>query len=339
MNNARPVTRRRVLQIIASASGIALAGKLTAAATAPSSTAHTWRGVALGARASITIRHHDPADARRLLQRCIAEVRRLEDVLSLYRQGSAITTLNRQGSIDHPPPDLVHLLSLARSYGDLTGGAFDATVQPLWTLYAGHFARPGAGPEGPDQQSIDRVRAMVDYRNMSVTTRRIAFAHPGMGITLNGIAQGYITDRVSDLLRNEGLDDMLVNLGEIRGRGRRSDGRPWTVGVKDPRSAETLETLTIENEAVATSAGAATRFEETSRHHHLFDPRSGGSTQRFRAITVTSPTATTADALSTAFASMDLEDVNKVLHHYPSTTARVATHKGEVLSLPSNYPL
>lgn len=335
MNATRRVTRRRVLQIIASASGLAAAGNLRAATGASESVAHTWRGIALGARASITICHQDPATARRLLERCIAEIRRLEDVLSLYRQGTSITALNRQGYLDHPPPDLVHVLSLARTYGDATGGAFDPTVQPLWTLYAGHFARSAPGAGGPDEHSIDRVRAMVDYRNMTVGTRRIAFAHPGMSITLNGIAQGYMTDRVADLLRNEGLDDVLVDLGEVRGLGRHSEGRLWTVGVKDPSGAELVETLTIENQAVATSAGAATRFEESGRHHHLFDPRTGKSSQRFRGITVVAPTATTADALSTAFANMDLEDVNTVLRHYDSATARITSNSGEVLSLPT----
>jgi len=335
MNDSRPVTRRRVLQIFASAGGLAFTGNLPAALSTPSSAAQTWRGVALGARASITICHHDPANARRLLQRCAAEIRRLEDVLSLYRQGSAITALNRQGYLAYPPPDLVHVLSLARSYGEATGGAFDPTVQPLWTLYAGHFVRSAAPSDGPDQRSVERVRTMVDYRNMTVAARRIAFAHPGMGITLNGIAQGYMTDRVTDLLRNEGFVDVLVDLGEIRGLGRHTDGRPWSVGVKDPITADNKETLTIEDQAVATSAGAATRFEESGRHHHLFDPRTGKSTQRFRGITVIAPTATTADALSTAFASMDMEEVKNVLRYYPATTARIAMHTGKVLTLPT----
>lgn len=334
MSAQRPVTRRRVLQIVASTGGLASAGNLRALAVSPSPITHTWRGVTLGARASITICHREPANARRLLERCIAEVRRLEDVFSLYRGGSAIVELNRRAAMDHPPPDLVHLLSLARAYADATGGAFDPTVQPLWILYARHFARPGADSHGPDRRAIDRVRALVDYRNMSVATRKIRFGHPGMGITLNGIAQGYITDRVTELLRNEGLDDVLVDLGEIRGLGRHSDGHPWTVGAKDSVSGITGETLTIDNQAVATSAGEATRFEETGRHHHLFDPHTGTSTGRFRGITVVAPTATTADALSTAFASMPVEEANKVLRGYPATTARITTHAGGVLALP-----
>jgi thiamine biosynthesis lipoprotein len=336
MNAPRPVTRRRVLQIIATAGALALTGSARAASLAQAPAAHSWRGVALGARASITICHQDADNARRLLQRCVAEIRRLEDVLSLYRQGSAITQLNRRGYIDHPPPDLVHVLSLARSFGEVTSGAFDPTVQPLWTLYASHFAKPTARAGGPDQQSIETARAMVDYRNMSVAIRRVDFARLGMAITLNGIAQGYITDRVSDLLRNEGLDNVLVDLGEIRGLGHHADGRPWRVAVKDPMEPTgAMDTLMIENQAVATSAGAATRFEESGRHHHLFDPRTGTSTRRYRGITVIAPNATTADALSTGFASMGIDDIEQVLRRYPSTTARLTTHRGEVLKLPA----
>jgi thiamine biosynthesis lipoprotein len=132
------------------------------------------------------------------------------------------------------------------------------------------------------------------------------------------------------------LDDVLVDLGEIRGLGRHADGRPWRVAVKDPAApTATMDTLMIENQAVASSAGAATRFEETGRHHHLFDPRTGASTRRYRGITVVAANATTADALSTGFASMDIDDVKQVLRRYPSATARLTTHTGEILRLPT----
>jgi thiamine biosynthesis lipoprotein len=333
MIDARPVTRRRVLQIIASAGGLAFAGGSCAVTSAPASAAHTWRGVALGAQASITLCHGDAVNARRLLYLCVAEIRRLEDIFSLYRRGSAITQLNREGFIDYPPPDLVHLLSMARAYGEVTKGAFDATVQPLWMLYATHFAKPQARSEGPEESTIEKARALVDYRNLSVATARIEFARSRMGITLNGIAQGYITDRVADLLRNESLDDVLVDLGEIRGLGRHADGRPWTVGVKDPAASGAVQKLTIENQALASSAGSATRFEESGRYHHLFDPRTGASAHRYLGISVIAPTAATADALSTGFASMGLDDVKKVLRQFPSVTARITTGAGEVVTL------
>lgn len=335
MNEMRPMSRRRALQIVASAGGLALtASSLRANNVTPTSVAHTWRGIALGARASITLCHHDPEKAGRLLRLCVAELRRLEDVFSLYRGDSTIVQLNQQGFVDHPPPDFVHLLSMARAVGEVTKGAFDPTVQPLWTLYATHFARPSARPEGPERSAIDAATALVDYRDLSVAATRVAFRRRRMAITLNGIAQGYITDRVTDLLRNEGLDDLLVDLGEIRGSGRHADNRPWTVGVEDPLdAARVADTLILDNQAVATSAGSATRFDEDGHHHHLFDPRLGTSTRRYVGVTVTAPTATMADAFSTGFASMDVDDVRTVLQRFPSVTARMTTSAAGVVTL------
>ena len=307
--------------------------------SAPARIAHDWRGIALGARASITLCHDDPVKARKLLRRCVAEIARLENAFSLYRSGSEITRLNRQGFLQHPTPDFLHLLSAARGFGDLTDGAFDPTVQPLWTLYANHFARPGAHSGGPDGSSIDRAVTLVDFRKLAITAARVDFERRGMGITLNGIAQGYITDRVVELLRNEGLDNVLVDLGEIRGLGNHADGRPWTIGLEDPYAASRAgETLRIENAAVASSAGSATRFDEHGRHHHLFDPRSGTSTTRYVGVTVIAPTATTADALSTAFASMDIADVKAALAHFPEVTARMTTGAGDVVTLSEPAP-
>ena len=334
MSTSGRITRRRAIQIVASAGGLALSARMRIAAAAPRSLVHTWRGIALGARASITVCHHDAAQARRLLRLCVDEIRRLEDVFSLYRRDSAIARLNRYGFLDQPPADLVRLLATAHAFGDLTRGAFDPTVQPLWTLYAAHFARSAARPEGPDESAIDKAIGLVDYRKVSVATHRIAFERRGMAITLNGVAQGYITDRVAECLRNEGLDDVLVDLGEIRGLGRNSDGRPWTVGLEDPRvPGRVVETMTLENRALASSAGFATRFDERGRHHHLFDPRSGASASRYLGITVIAPTATTADALSTGFAGIELGDVKKLLQQFPSVTARLTTSTGEVVSL------
>lgn len=112
-----------------------------------------------------------------------------------------------------------------------------------------------------------------------------------MALTFNGIAQGYVTDRVADLLRGEGLADVLINLGEIRAL----PGRAWPIGV----SGQT-ERIELRNGAIAQSAGRGTRFTADGLWHHLIDPGSGRSAQGTAALTVAAATATEADALSTA---------------------------------------
>ena len=258
MNRPDRLSRRRVLQLVAGAAGFVLCGASRGASSAPTPGVHSWRGIVLGAGASITLCHHDRVKARKLLRRCVSEIERLERVFSLYRSDSEVARLNGDGLLERPSLDLVHLLSQAQVFGGVTGGAFDVTVQPLWNIYASHFQKAGSRRHGPDARTIDEVLPRIDYRKVAVSPGRIEFERDGMGVTLNGIAQGYITDRVADMLRNEGLADVLVNLGEIRALGRRIDGRPWTVGLEEPiQTADRAHALTLDNAAIASSAGSA----------------------------------------------------------------------------------
>src|SRR5581483_2453513 len=155
-------------------------------------------------------------------------------------------------------------------------GAFDATVQPLWEVYATHFSRADADPAGPPSGSIAAALARVGHAGVTVTPERIALARPGMAVTLNGIAQGYITDRVVELLRASGIGHTLVDMGEIRALDGHPAGRPWRVGLKDPRSERgTLRDLDLDDEALSTSGGYGTEFDRGGRFNHIFDPATG----------------------------------------------------------------
>lgn len=330
MNAALP--RRRFLAISAAAAGAALMpGVLRAAAAEP----HVWRGAALGADAQIRLHHPDRAEADRLIRLCLDEVARLEKVFSLYRADSALARLNREGELRDPPGDLVRLLEEAVAWGRRSEGAFDVTVQPLWQLYAGHFARPGADPAGPPTAAVEAARRLVDYRDLRVSAERISFARRGMAVTLNGIAQGYVTDRVAERLRAEGMTRVLVDLGEIRALDGHPDGRPWSVGLEDPLRGGPGATLAVENRAVATSGGYGTRFDAAGRFTHLFDPASGRSAAGWAAVTVLAPDATTADALSTALSVVAEDRAAGLLRGHPDAGARLTRPDGGVLTLGS----
>lgn len=324
-------TRRRFLTIGAVWAGAALtARRAWAAETGLRQTSvRTWRGVALGADSCIQLAHPDPAEADRLIALCLEEVARLERLFSLYRPDSALSRLNRDGALADPPGDLLRLLSDAVAFGRRTEGAFDVTVQPLWQLYAAHFGRSGADPGGPPEAAVAATRALVDARALRVEPARIAFARRGMAVTLNGIAQGYATDRVSELLRGQGMDRVMVDLGEIRALGLHPDGRPWRVGLKDPSDETRLsETLELADRAVATSGGYGTRFDAAGRFTHLFDPATGHSARHWASVTVTAPDATTADALSTALSVLPAGTVEAVLAAHPGVTARFTRPDG-----------
>ncbi|MCW2241087.1 FAD:protein FMN transferase [Azospirillum canadense] len=326
-----PLTRRRFLGIAAAAAGLAL---LPGALRAQGVPIRTWRGVALGADACLQFAHPDPAEADRLIGICLEEVARLERVFSLYRPDSALSRLNRDGALEAPPADLVRLLAETVDVGHRTDGAFDPTVQPLWQLYAGHFGRPGADPDGPPAAVVRAALGLVDYRSLRVEPGRVGFARRGMAATLNGIAQGYVTDRVAERLRGEGMGDVLVDMGEIRAMGHHPAGRPWTVGLKDPvDEGRTVETLEVADRAVATSGGYGTLFDPAGRFTHLFDPASGGCAREWLAVTVMAPDATTADALSTALSVVPEDRARTILNRFPGVAARFTRRDGTVVAL------
>jgi FAD:protein FMN transferase len=314
--SGRLVSRRRFIGITAAAAGMALLPvrfRRALADEAPPGL-RIWRGVALGADAVLQIHHPDAAVADRLIARSIAEVRRLERVFSLYREDSALSTLNRQGFLAAPPTDLVRLLGESAEFSRLTEGAFDATVQPLWRLYAGHFMRPDADPAGPSSAARAAVLALVGHHGVEFDASRIAFRRAGMALTLNGIAQGYITDRVAELLLSSGIAQALVDMGETRALGERPSGEAWRIGLEDPSAPERIaETLEIRNLAVASSGGYGTRFDAAGRFNHIFDPESGLTSSRYLGVSVVAPLATTADALSTAFSLMPLERTEPIV--------------------------
>jgi len=325
MYRKQAVTRRRALTICAVAGATALLGPSRGHTKIP---ALEWRGRALGGPAHIAIRHHDEAAARKLVGFCVGEIERLERIFSLYRSDSEILHLNREGRLDDPSHDFRLLLGEAQRYGNLSGGAFDVTVQPLWRLYSGYFAtRPGAS-EGPDPKKIERATALVNYRAIDLDNGRAMLGRPGMEITLNGMAQGYITDRIADMLRDAGMTNVLVDLGEIRAL----DGGTWKIGVRDPRRpGHLVKDLSIIGSAVATSAGSGSKFDKSGRFHHLFDPTTGRCASRCLSATALAPTAMEADALATALAVTPIQQAESLMHAFRGRQAIMVMADGQIV--------
>jgi FAD:protein FMN transferase len=308
---SRPLPRRRFLAIAAAACGLPVLPARTRGAAA---TLRVWQGAALGADATLQINHPDPAAADRLILACLAEVRRLEMAMSLYDSNSALVRLNRAGELADPPLDLVRVLSESAHFHARTNGAFDVTVQPLWALYAAHFSQSDPDPAGPKPEAIESVLARVGEPWLEVTASRIRFLRPGMGATLNGIGQGYITDRIVELLRANGIDQALVDMGETRAIGGHPAGGPWRVGLEVPRApGQIAERVELADRAVATSGGYGTEFDAAGRFNHIIDPEGGGTSWRYAAVSVIAPTATEADALSVAFDLMPPERIEPLV--------------------------
>ncbi len=302
--------RRRVLKIVGAAFACGYAGILPAAKKMQ---IYRRQGVLLGADTEIQLYHSSKREADRLFAMCFSEVARLEKIFSLYDKNSAISRLNRHGVILAPPEDLVDLVNISIEMSKLTEGAFDITVQPLWEFYNEFFGRHPNSSDGPSPDSLDRVLGKVGYNKIYCSGKEISFGKDGMGITLNGIAQGYITDRVTDILASNGLSNLLVNMGEYRGLGQHEDGSKWRLGLANPeRPWDYDRVIDLKNGALATSGGYGQPFSKNMLHHHLLCPKIGRSRNTYQSLSVFAPTATQADGLSTALYAVPSQDQTRI---------------------------
>ncbi len=295
-------TRRRFLTILAGTAALPALGRAATDRSAPADPPARWQGIALGASAQILIDHPDGA---RLLGRAVGEIRRLEAIFSLYRPESALSALNRTGTLENPPFELLELLTIAGRIHRRTGGAFDPTIQPLWALHA----RCATQGRAPTPGEIGAARARTGWAHLRFDAGAVHFLRPAMGLTLNGIAQGHIADRVAAMLRRAGVENVLVNAGEISALGDGPEGAGWRVRIAGtPQRA-----IRLKNRAIATSAPLGTTFDTGGRLGHIIDPRTGRAAARQAQVSVIAPSAAVADGLSTAFCLMQRPAIEATL--------------------------
>ena len=328
------LTRRRAIRIVAAAAGLPL---MIAAvrATAPSGQLFGWQGEVLGALSELTLWHTDAALAQRTILRVRGEIARHEGIFSLYREDSEISRLNAAGTLSKPSPELRGLVEESQRFSLLSEGAFDISVQPLWRLYEAHFWSHSDIQPDILARAHDVARDLVDFRQIDIGNARIAFARAGMGVTLNSVAQGFITDAIADLLRNEGFASAVVDLGEFRTLGRHPDGHPWRIGIRNGMAGDIARTVELEDMALAVSGGYGTTFEPTGRFHHIFDPHTGASANSLVDVAVIGPRATSANGLSTAICVAGEDRAPALLAAYPGMRAILTRPDGTAVTIPA----
>jgi thiamine biosynthesis lipoprotein len=324
-------TRRRAIRILAAAAGVPLV-IAAVRASAPKGQFHTWQGDVLGAWSELTLWHTDAAFAQRTIRKVRQEIDRFERIFSLYRPDSEIARLNAAGRLARPSPELRALVDESQRIAALSGGAFDISVQPLWRLYEAHFWSRSDVQADIAARAREVASELVDFRRIEAGAASIGFTRPGMAITLNSLAQGYITDAIADLLRNEGFESAVVDLGEFRTLGRHPDGRPWRLGI-GKAAGEAGRTIELADMALAVSGGYGTAFEPSGRFHHIFDPVTGASANAFAEVAVIGARATAANALSTAIYVAGEERAGALLAAYPGMQAILTRADGNIVTL------
>lgn len=284
---------------------------------------------ALGSEISITVLHRDPEVGRTAIRTALTELRLVESLMSIYRPDSQLSRLNRDGCLEHPHPYLVTVIREAEAMSRRSDGAFDITVQPLWALYE---AAQRAGTL-PDAAAIKATVGAIDWRRVEVTDGKIRLTCRDAAVTLNGIAQGFAADRLMAALRKHGIEHALVSTGEIAPLGRRANGQPWTAGIQHPRRPDAyLALAALDGRCLATSGDYATNFSKDFRHNHLFDPHTGRSPENFSSVSIAAPSATLADAMSTAVFVLGPERGLQLVRSTPGADALFVFKDGRTLS-------
>jgi thiamine biosynthesis lipoprotein len=317
-----------MIRIVAAAAGLPLT-IAAVRATAPPAQMFHWQGEVLDAVSELTLWHTDAALCRRTMLKIEAEIARYERIFSLYRPDSEISRLNMAGELRRPAPELRTLIEEGQRFGVLSAGAFDISVQPLWRLYAAHFWSHAHIVQDIVARAQEVARELVDFRRIETGAGRIAFAREGMGITLNSLAQGFVTDAMADMLRNEGFESAVVDLGEYRTLGRHPDGHPWRIGIRNALAeSEVDRVIELDDMALAVSGGYGTIFEPTGHFHHIFDPQTGASPNKLADAAVIGPRATAANALAVAICVVGEERAQALLDACPGMHAIVTRPDG-----------
>ncbi len=321
------ISRRRFITLAAAAAGLPL---LLNAGGAQARLAR-WEGTALGAPASIQLYHENEAQAQAAIAAALDELKRLEAIFSVYRADSAISALNRDGVLENAPADLITMLTRALSLARISEGVYDPTVQPLWQTYFRHFTSANPDPAGPTQHELDAALALVDWRAVEVDRegKTVRFARPGMGLTLNSGAQGYITDCVANVLRAHGFANMLVDMGEPRALSTKPDGSAWRIGIANPADpTRTVATLEVVDKCVSTSGGYGTLFDPAGAFTHLLDTRTGRTAPALLGVSVVANSGIVADGLSTAMLMAPVERRQAILRAAGGIKAIYVTPEG-----------
>ncbi len=279
---------------------------------------------AMGTLVSVTAIASSATRSEAGIAEAFAELDRMVGIFSRHQPDSALSTLNDAGHLAGPPPELVRVLERARYYHALSHGAFDVTVKPVLDLFGARFPA-----RAPSMGEVRDAAALVGAAHLAVKRRAIRFARPGMGVTLDGIAKGYIVDRMADVLGGHGIHRFLIDAGgDIRGRGLKEGQRPWVVGVRGPEDGVFPDAIAVRDGAVATSGGYERFYDREQRFHHIINPASGLSPTVAWSVSVVAPTALAADALATTVFVLGPEAGTQLLERLPDCAGFIVTAGG-----------
>jgi thiamine biosynthesis lipoprotein len=284
----------------------------------------------MGTSVGVELWADDPSLAQRAMDTVFDEMRRTDELMSTYKPSSQISRVNAEAA-QRPvvvDPTIVDVVDRALGFSRLSGGAFDITYASVGYLYDFRTR------EHPDDEAIAKALPGVDYRHVVVDRSRntIRFLKAGVRIDLGGIAKGYAVDRCIEMLRRLGIRHAMVNAGgDTRLLGDRR-GRPWIVGIRDPRQdGKVVVSLPLADEAISTSGDYERYFDEDGvRYHHILVPGTGRPAGAVRSVTIVADDATTTEGLTKSVFVLGVERGMQLVASLPGVDAVIVDKDGNV---------
>jgi len=290
----------------------------------------------MGSALDISVVAPEGPAVRAALADAFAAVDRMDTLMSVWKPGSDILRLNDAAGKGPVPVSQEVLDALQRGIqaGDWTDGKFDITFGALSGLW--RFDAQNESDRIPDRAEVARRLPLIDYRQVEVDPAEgTAFLKTaGMSAHLGGIGKGYAVDKAAAILRQAGFEHFLIQFGGDMFAAGLRDGRPWSVGLRDPRGPETrvFASLGLVNEAFSTS-GDYERFFISGgrRYHHILDPDTGEPARGSRSVAIMARDSTTADVLSTGVFVLGPQRGMALVERLPDVEAVIVTDSNQVL--------
>jgi FAD:protein FMN transferase len=292
----------------------------------------------MGTRIAVQLWSTEPNLARHAIDAVMADMHRTDELMSTYKPESQLSQVNAHG-FERPvqvDADIIDVVEKSLEYSRLSDGIFDITYASVGHLY------DYRAQVHPTEDEIASALPSIDYRQLEVDheARTIRFLQPGMRIDLGGFAKGWAVDRGVEILRALGIGHAMVNAGgDTRLLGDRL-GKPWLVGIRDPRRDGAVVTrIPLEDEAISTSGDYERYFEHDGvRHHHILVPGTGKSPSSVRSVTVIGPTATRTDGLTKPIFILGVERGMEYVRRIGDIEAVIIDKQGQVYYSPGLEP-
>jgi FAD:protein FMN transferase len=265
----------------------------------------------MGNRFEISVVSDDEQWANNLIESAILEIRRIEDLLTTFKETSQANQINANAGIQPVKVDKEVFDLIARSVriSDLTQGAFDITYgsidKRLWNFDTTMKTLP-------DKETAKQMVRLINYKNIVLNENEhtVFLKEKGMRIGFGGIGKGYAADKAKLLLQQNGVESGVVNAaGDLITWGTQPSGKAWTVGIADPNSSHhPFSYLNISNMAVATS-GNYEKYAiiDGKKYSHTIDPKTGYPVSGTKSVTIICASAELADALATPVTVMGIK--------------------------------